>query len=79
MQARYGTPCEHQWRRVDSHTRRYFRFGPLCVGRGGEAGSSPTPRLVYLNDQDREDLEELYKNDPDECRAYVASLLEFEE
>jgi hypothetical protein len=71
-----GRNCDHQWRHNHSNGETYLTLGSLRLWRiSGEAGSSVTPRLVDLSDDDQQRLEELLAQSPDKCREYIHEQL----
>ena len=67
--------CSHQWR-FNHHRRQSYAslFGLKwrCIGT---AGSDVTPSLVHLDQEDRDDLDQRFTEDPEECRVYISVTL----
>lgn len=70
--AHYSDPCNHIWRYNHSSSCAYLHFGPIRFrAHSAEAGSSVTPRLISLDSESRDHLDELFQRDPAACQEYI--------
>jgi hypothetical protein len=72
----FDQKCAHSWRHNHSTSDTYltlagWRLWSICGG----AGSTVTPSLVGLNDDDRLELERMYSEDPSKCREFIHEQL----
>jgi hypothetical protein len=71
----YPEPCPHQWRLNHHVHRRYRRVWSLTIQQSAGMGSSVTPRLVDLSEQDADLLDALFEASPIVCEHYIEFCL----
>jgi hypothetical protein len=75
-ESHYPSPCEHVWQLNHTALVGYFVVGPLRMRAGAAGyGSYPTPRLLWLDENQRQELDKRYQEDKAACHQYISVAL----